>query len=160
MTYGNGDGRWATTTMTGAETMTWGVATTMKAAGSPSPSASSRRHHQWAGPVVAACPVYCRGHNGSASPRKKDHVPSLVVAAPPLVRLRVPPLIHLSFASMAGCCITFCCVASTLRRASRRHFPFTRRMAPLPLPLSHRRCAVHRRRRCVAVAPSIAPVAS
>ena len=72
----------------------------------------------------------------------------------------LPPLIRLSFALMAGCRVTFCHVASTLRRASRRHFPFTRRMAPSPLPLSHRRCAVHRRRRCVAVAPSIAPVAS
>ncbi len=77
-----------------------------------------------------------------------------------LVRLRLPPLINLSFASMAGCSVTFCHVASTLRRASRRHFPFTQRMAPSPLPLSHRRRAVHRRRRCVAVVTSIAPIAS
>ncbi len=40
------------------------------------------------------------------------------------------------------------------------HFPFTRRMAPSPLPLLHRRCIVHCHRRCVAVEPSIAPVAS
>ena len=39
--------------------------------------------------------ISARGHNGSASPRKKDHVPFLIVAAPPLVRQRF----RLSFAS-------------------------------------------------------------
>ncbi len=82
------------------------------------------------GPVPSSQYALCiaisaRGHSGSASPRKKDHVPFLVVAAPPLVHLRLPPLIRLLFALMAGCPITFCRVASTLRRASRRHFPFT-----------------------------------
>ncbi len=82
-----------------------------KSSGITPPSASSRRHHQWAGPIVAVW------HSGSASPRKKDHVPFLVVAAPPLVRLRLPSLIRLSFALMAGCRVTFCRVAFTLRRA-------------------------------------------
>ncbi len=44
---------------------------------------------------------------------------------------------------MAGCRVTFCHVASTLRRASRRHFPVDAWL--------HRRCPFH-----IAVAPSIA----
>ncbi len=60
--------------------------------------------------------ISARGHSRSASPRKKDQAPFLVVATPPLVHLRLPPLICLSFASMAGCCVTFCRVTFTLRR--------------------------------------------
>ncbi len=35
---------------------------------------------------------------------------------------------------MAGCRITFCRVAYTLRCASRQHFPSTQRITPSPLP--------------------------
>ena len=38
--------------------------------------------------------ISARGHSGFTSPRKKGHVPFLVVAAPPLVRLRLPPLVR------------------------------------------------------------------
>ena len=120
MTYGNGDGQWATTTTTGAETTTRGAATTTKAAGSPPPPPPPVAITSGPDPSsqYALCiAISARGHSGSASPRKKDHVPFLVVAAPPLVRLRLPPLIRLSFASMAGCRVTFCRVAFTLRRA-------------------------------------------
>ncbi len=116
------------------------------------PSASSCCHNQWAGPFVAVW------HSGSASPRKKDHVPFLLVAAPPLVRLRLPPLIRLSFASMAGCRVTFCRVAFTLHCAPP--FPVHSTHGSSPLPLSHCRHAVHHRCCCVAFVPSITPVAS
>ena len=120
-TYGNGDRRWATTTATtGAETTTRGAATTMKAAGSPPPppppvaiTSGPDPSSQYALYIA----ISAHGHSGSASPRKKDHVPFLAVAAPPLVRLRLSPLIRLSFALMDGCLVTFCCVAFTLRCA-------------------------------------------
>jgi hypothetical protein len=162
-TYGNGDGRWVTTTMTGAEMTTRGAVTTMKAEGSPPPPPPPVAITSGPDPSsqYALCiAISSHGHSGSASPRKKDHVPFLVFAAPPLVHLRLPPLIRLSFVLMAGYCVTFCHVTSTLRRASCHHFPFTRRMASSPSPLSHRRRAVHRHRHCGAVVPSIAPVAS
>jgi hypothetical protein len=100
----------------------------MKAVGSPPPPPPPVAITSGPDPLLqyALCiAISARGHSGSASPRKKDHVPFPVVAAPPLVRLCLPPLIRLSFASMAGCHVTFCCIASTLRRTSRHHFPFT-----------------------------------
>ena len=119
-TYGNGDGQWATTPTTGAERTMRGVATTTKAAGSPPPLPPPIAITS--GPdLVSQCalciPISAHGRSRSTSPRKKDHVPFLVVAAPPLVRLRLPSLIRLSFALMAGCHITFCCAVFTLRRA-------------------------------------------
>ncbi len=120
MGYGNGDGRWVTTTTTEAETTTRGAATTMKTAGSPPPPPPPIAITSGPDPLsqYALCiAISARGHSRSASPRKKDHVPFLVVAAPPLVRLRLPPLIRLSFASMDGCRVTFCHIAFTLRRA-------------------------------------------
>ncbi len=102
--------------------------TTSKAAGSPPPPPPPVAITSGPDPSLqyALCiAISARGHSGSASPRKKDHVPFLLVAVPPLVCLHLPPLIRLSLALMAGCCVTFCRVAHTLRRASRRHFPFT-----------------------------------
>ncbi len=81
--------------------------------------------------------ISAHGHSRSAFPRKKDHVPFLVVAAPPLVRLRLPPCIHLSFALMAGCHVTFFaspppCVA----HCTAISFPLN--------ALLHRRCRLRR----------------
>jgi hypothetical protein len=140
VTYGNGDGRWATTTTAGVETMTQGAATTKKAAGSPPSPPPPVTITSGPDPLLqyALCiAISARGHSGSASPRKKGHVPFLLVAAPPLVRLRLPPLIRLSFASMAGCHVTFCRVAFTLRCA-------------LPFP-------VHLTNGSIAVAPFASP---
>ncbi len=134
MTYGNRDGRWATTTTTGVETTTRGAATTTKASGStppPSPLVAITSGPDLSSQYALCIAISARGHCGSASPRKKDHVPFLVVTAPPLVRLRLPPLIHPSFALMAGCCVTFCCVAFTLR-----HVP------PFPVHSTHGSIAV------------------
>ena len=157
---GMGKGRWATTMTTGAETMTRGAATTTKAAGSPPPPPPPMAITSGPDPSsqYALCiAISARGHSGSASPRKKDHVPFLVVAAPPLVRLRLPPLICLLFTSMAGCRVTFCRVAFTLRCAPPFPVHSTHgsiAVAPFALPLrrpspSPLRCrrAVHRPRR-------------
>jgi hypothetical protein len=166
------------TTTTGAETTTLGAATTTKAAGSTPPLPPPVAITSEADPSsqYALCiAISARGHSGSASLRKKDHVPFIVVAAPPLVRLRLLPLIRLSFASMAGCHVTFCRVASTLRRASRRpihsmHGSITvAAVAPsitvadaLPLcrpsPPSLADCCRFHRHRCINVHHSLLPL--
>ena len=120
-TYGNGDGRWATTTTTGAETTTRGAASTTKAAGSSPPPLPPVAITSGLDPSLQYAPciaISARGHSGSASPRKKDHVPLLIVAASPLVHLCLSPLIRHLFALMAGCRVTFCRVAFILRCAS------------------------------------------
>ncbi len=162
MTYGNGDGRWATTTTTGAETTMRGAATTTKAAGSPPPPPPPVTITSGPDPSsqYALCiAISAGGHGGSASPRKKDHVPFLIVAAPPLV---VCLRFRLSFAShsLRWLVVASPFVASPSPYVVRRHFLFTQRMAPSPLPLLHRRRAIHPRHRCIAVVPSITPVAS
>jgi hypothetical protein len=158
--YGNGDGRWATRMTTGAEMTTQRAATTTKETGSPPPppppvaiTSGPDKLLQYSLCIA----VSARGHSGSASSRKKDQVPFLIITMPPLVRLRLPPLIRLSFALMAGCRVTFFALLSPC--VARHHFLFTQRMAPSPLPLLHCCCAVHHRHHCVAIAPSIAPVA-
>ncbi len=145
--YGNGDKWWATTPTTGVETTTWGMATTTKAAGSPPPPPPSVAIISGLDPSLqyAMCiAISARGHSGSAFLRKKDHMPFLIVAAPPLVRLRLPPLICLSFALMAGCRVTFCHITSTLHRVIAAIA-----VALSRLPLSS-----------IAVAPSITATAS
>ncbi len=159
MSYGTGDGRWATTTTTGAETTTRGAATTTKAAGScppPPPPVAITSGPDLSSQYALCIAISARGHSGSASPRKKDNVPFLVVAAPPLVCLRLLPLIHLSSASMAGCHVTFCRVALTLRRAppfpvhsthgSIAVAPFASPLGPPSSLLLRCRPAVHRPR--------------
>ena len=74
------------TTTTGAKTTTWGAATTMKTVGStppPHPPVAITSGPDPSLQYALSITISARGHSGSASPRKKDHVPFLVVAAPP-----------------------------------------------------------------------------
>ncbi len=74
----------------------------------------------------------------SISPLPRTPAPSAAVPPPP------PAVAGPQYATavvqvqdwMAGCRVTFCRVASTLRRASRRHFLSTQRIAPLPSPVA------------------------
>ncbi len=151
-TYGNGDGRWAMTTMTVAETTTRGAATTTKAAGSlppPPPPAAI---------TSVPDPSSQYGTVDPPPPERRTTCPSSSLPR----HLLSACAFRLSFAS---CSLQWLVVASPFVAlpspcVARRHFPFTRRMAPSPMPLLHRRRAVHRRCRCVAFVPSITPIAS
>ncbi len=99
--------------------------------------------------------ISARGHSGSASPRKKDHVPFLVVAAPPLVCL----CFRLSFASRS---LLWLVVASPFVASPS---PCVTRRTAISHPLNAllhrlRHRAANHRCRCVAVAPSIVLAAS
>ena len=121
----------------------------------PSPSPVGRTRHCSMPCVSPLAPV---GTANPPPPERRTTCPSSSLPR----RLLSACAFRLSFASrsLRWLVVASPFVASPSPCVARRHFPFTRRMAPSPLPLSHRRCAVHRRRRCVAVAPSIAPVAS
>ncbi len=157
-TYGNGDGRWATTTRTGGETTMRGAATTTKAAGllppPPPPVAIT------SGPD----PSSQYGTVDPPPPERRTTCPSLLSPC----HLLSTFAFRLSFVSrsLRWLVVTSPFVGSPFVASpsssciARRNFPFTQCIAPSPLPLLHCRRAVHRRRRCVAFMPSIAPVAS
>jgi hypothetical protein len=73
----------------------------------------------------------------SISPLPRTPAPSAAVPPPP------PAVAGPQYATavvqvqdwMAGCRVTFCRVASTLRRPSHRHFPSTQCIAPSPSPV-------------------------
>ena len=119
---------------------------------SPSPVGRTRRRSM---PCVS--PLAPVGTADPPPPERRTTCPSL--SSPR--RLLAACAFRLSFASrsLRWLVVVSPFVTSPSPCVARHHFPFTRRMAPSPLPLSHRRCAVHHCHRCVAVAPSQAPVA-